>query len=118
MAKDMTQARDARVLLSALGCAWAGVVWGLFWLLQAATVFSQVPAVVDPALQQVVNDVLPAKYASYGTAALLTLMVLGTVSSLIFNGNPLLRFDAYYVMSDLLGIPNMYTYLTYCYQVL
>lgn len=35
-------------------------------------------------------------------------MVLGTVSSLIFNGNPLLRFDAYYVMSDLLGIPNMY----------
>ena len=35
-------------------------------------------------------------------------MVLGSVSSLVFNGNPLLRFDAYYVMADLLGIPNMY----------
>lgn len=35
-------------------------------------------------------------------------MILGSVSSLLFNGNPLLRFDAYYVMADLLGIPNMY----------
>lgn len=36
------------------------------------------------------------------------IMVLGSVSSVLFNGNPLLRFDAYYVMADLLGIPNMY----------
>ena len=35
-------------------------------------------------------------------------MVLGSISSLVFNGNPLLRFDAYYVLADLLGIPNMY----------
>ena len=35
-------------------------------------------------------------------------MVVGSVSSLLFNGNPLLRFDAYYVLSDLLDIPNLY----------
>lgn len=35
-------------------------------------------------------------------------MVIGSVSSLLFNGNPLLRFDAYYVLSDLVDIPNMY----------
>ena len=35
-------------------------------------------------------------------------MLVGSVSSLLFNGNPLLRFDAYYVLSDLLDIPNLY----------
>jgi putative peptide zinc metalloprotease protein len=35
-------------------------------------------------------------------------MVIGSVSSLLFNGNPLLRFDAYYVLSDLIDIPNLY----------
>jgi len=29
------------------------------------------------------------------------------VSTLLFNGNPLLRFDAYYVLSDLIEIPNL-----------
>ncbi|MEN6335226.1 MAG: hypothetical protein ABFE01_13325 [Phycisphaerales bacterium] len=29
------------------------------------------------------------------------------VSTLVFNGNPLLRFDAYYVLSDLIEIPNL-----------
>ncbi|MFW5431416.1 MAG: efflux RND transporter periplasmic adaptor subunit [Methylophilaceae bacterium] len=36
-------------------------------------------------------------------------MVIGTVSTLLFNGNPLLRFDGYYVLSDLLDIPNLAT---------
>jgi putative peptide zinc metalloprotease protein len=35
-------------------------------------------------------------------------MVIGSISSLLFNGNPLLRFDAYYVLSDLVDIPNLY----------
>jgi putative peptide zinc metalloprotease protein len=35
-------------------------------------------------------------------------MVIGSVSSLLFNGNPLLRFDAYYMLSDYAGIPNLY----------
>ena len=35
-------------------------------------------------------------------------MVVGSVSSLLFNGNPLLRFDAYYILSDLAELPNLY----------
>lgn len=36
------------------------------------------------------------------------LMIAGSVSSLLFNGNPLLKFDAYYMLSDALDIPNLY----------
>jgi putative peptide zinc metalloprotease protein len=32
---------------------------------------------------------------------------IASISTLIFNGNPLLRFDAYYVLSDVLEIPNL-----------
>lgn len=35
-------------------------------------------------------------------------MIVGSVSSLLFNGNPLLRFDAYYILADLVDIPNLY----------
>ncbi len=34
-------------------------------------------------------------------------MLIGGVSTLFFNGNPLLRFDAYYVLADALEIPNL-----------
>jgi putative peptide zinc metalloprotease protein len=34
-------------------------------------------------------------------------MVIGGVTTLLFNGNPLLRFDGYYILSDLLEIPNL-----------
>lgn len=30
-------------------------------------------------------------------------------SSLLFNANPLMRFDGYFILSDLLGIPNLYS---------
>lgn len=36
------------------------------------------------------------------------IMIVGSVSSLLFNCNPLLRFDAYYMLSDALEIPNLY----------
>ncbi|WP_457576484.1 efflux RND transporter periplasmic adaptor subunit [Desulfomarina sp.] len=36
-----------------------------------------------------------------------TVMVAG-ISSLLFNANPLMRFDGYYVLSDVLSIPNLY----------
>lgn len=36
-------------------------------------------------------------------------MLIGGVSTLIFNGNPLLRFDGYYIFSDLIEIPNLGT---------
>jgi putative peptide zinc metalloprotease protein len=35
------------------------------------------------------------------------IMFIASVSSLLFNGNPLLRYDAYYVLSDLIEIPNL-----------
>jgi putative peptide zinc metalloprotease protein len=34
-------------------------------------------------------------------------MLIGGVSTLLFNGNPLLRYDGYYVLSDLIEIPNL-----------
>lgn len=34
-------------------------------------------------------------------------MLIGGISTLLFNGNPLLKFDGYYVMSDLIEIPNL-----------
>lgn len=34
-------------------------------------------------------------------------MTIAGVSTLVFNGNPLLRFDAYYILADLAEIPNL-----------
>ena len=34
-------------------------------------------------------------------------MLIGGVSTLLFNGNPLLRFDGYYVLADAIEIPNL-----------
>lgn len=34
--------------------------------------------------------------------------IIGGVSSLFFNGNPLLKFDGYYILADFLSIPNLY----------
>jgi putative peptide zinc metalloprotease protein len=34
-------------------------------------------------------------------------MLIGGVSTVLFNGNPLLRFDGYYILADLLEIPNL-----------
>ena len=35
------------------------------------------------------------------------LIFIASVSTVLMNGNPLLRFDAYYVLSDLVEIPNL-----------
>ncbi|HEY1172066.1 MAG TPA: biotin/lipoyl-binding protein [Verrucomicrobiae bacterium] len=35
------------------------------------------------------------------------MMFIASVSTLLFNLNPLMRFDGYYIMSDLLEIPNL-----------
>lgn len=54
------------------------------------------------------------------------MIFIASVSTIIFNGNPLLRFDAYYVLSDLLEIPNLsqrsrnymyYLVRKYCWNV-
>ena len=37
----------------------------------------------------------------------LQVMLISSISTVLFNGNPLLRFDGYYILSDILEIPNM-----------
>lgn len=47
-------------------------------------------------------------------------MLIAGVSTILFNGNPLLRFDGYYILADWLEIPNLATrskkYLAYLCQ--
>ncbi len=47
-------------------------------------------------------------------------VLIGSISTLLFNGNPLLRFDGYYVLADTIEIPNLATrskkYLGYLVQ--
>ncbi|MBW3597652.1 MAG: HlyD family efflux transporter periplasmic adaptor subunit, partial [Planctomycetes bacterium] len=37
----------------------------------------------------------------------LSTMFICSVSTILFNGNPLLRFDGYYILADILEIPNL-----------
>ncbi|MFK7829406.1 MAG: HlyD family efflux transporter periplasmic adaptor subunit [Congregibacter sp.] len=50
----------------------------------------------------------------------LNIMLIGGVSTVLFNGNPLLRFDGYYLLADAIGIPNLAqrsnNYLAYLVQ--
>lgn len=36
------------------------------------------------------------------------IFMIGGVSSLFFNGNPLLKYDGYYILADAVAIPNLY----------
>jgi putative peptide zinc metalloprotease protein len=40
-------------------------------------------------------------------AVLFNVMLIAGVSTVLFNANPLLRFDGYYILSDLVEIPNL-----------
>jgi putative peptide zinc metalloprotease protein len=40
-------------------------------------------------------------------ALLFNVMLVAGVSTLVFNGNPLLRYDAYYMLADLIEMPNL-----------
>ena len=42
------------------------------------------------------------------TVAFATILIAG-ISTLLFNANPLLRFDGYYILSDWLEIPNLWS---------
>lgn len=37
----------------------------------------------------------------------LRVMFICSISTILFNGNPLLRFDGYYILSDIVEIPNL-----------
>lgn len=39
----------------------------------------------------------------------MNIILIGAVSSIFFNANPLLKFDGYYLLSDFLEIPNLST---------
>jgi len=41
--------------------------------------------------------------------AALSAFLIGSVSTVLFNANPLLRFDGYYILQDAIEIPNLYT---------
>lgn len=72
-----------------LAVAGAGMYGELFVAAIAAIVWSRVePGMLSAALHQVV--------------------VLSSVTTVLFNANPLMRFDGYYILSDLLDIPNLY----------
>ena len=40
-------------------------------------------------------------------AVCFNVMLVAGVSTLVFNGNPLLRYDAYYILADLVELPNL-----------
>ena len=42
-----------------------------------------------------------------GRSIAFNVMLVGGVSTILFNGNPLLRFDGYYIFSDLIEVPNL-----------
>lgn len=42
-------------------------------------------------------------------AVCFNVMFIAGISTLIFNGNPLLRYDAYYILADLVELPNLAT---------
>ncbi len=44
----------------------------------------------------------------------LNVAVMASFNTLLFNGNPLVRFDGYFIFSDLLGIPNLYSCSQQC----
>lgn len=39
----------------------------------------------------------------------LVVATIGGISTLLFNGNPLLRFDGYYMLTDVIHLPNLYS---------
>jgi hypothetical protein len=60
-----------------------------FAVLALATASAQTAAPipgVDPAIQQVVTEALPAKYASYGSAFILGIMIFGRFLTALANG--------------------------------
>jgi len=48
------------------------------------------------------------------------LMAVSFVSTVLFNGNPLMKFDGYFILTDYLGVPNLqgksFAYLKYLFM--
>ena len=54
--------------------------------------------------------VIAWRYTEAGTfnSICLYIMLVCGVSTFVFNGNPLLKYDGYYILSDLVGMPNLW----------
>jgi len=77
--------RNKRILISAAG---------IYVELVLASLATFLWAVVQPgALQQILWNI----------------MVIASISTIIFNANPLMRFDGYYIMTDWIEVPNLST---------
>jgi putative peptide zinc metalloprotease protein len=44
----------------------------------------------------------------WGHAFCWNLLVVASINTLLVNGNPLLRYDGYFILSDLTGVPNLW----------
>ena len=75
--------RWQRMVVSAAGMYLE--LWVAFW---AIIVWSQ-------------SDALVASIA-------FSIMVMSSLTTIVFNANPLMRFDGYFLLSDFLSIPNIY----------
>lgn len=118
--------------LHELGHAFATKVWGgavhemgLMFLVFAPVPYvnaSAAAAFPEPQRRMIVAaagiavELLVAALALFGWILLqpgwvrdaaLDLMLIGGISTVLFNGNPLLRLDAYYVLADAVGIPGL-----------
>ena len=118
--------------LHELGHAYATKVWGgeahevglmllvfipvLYFDASASAAFSQksrrivvgaAGILVEMALAALATIVWLKGSPGLGRAIAFNVMLIGGVSTLLFNGNPLLRFDGYYIFSDLIEIPNL-----------
>jgi putative peptide zinc metalloprotease protein len=75
--------RNKRILISAAG---------IYVELVLASLATYLWAIVQPGpLQQILWNI----------------MVIASISTLIFNANPLMRFDGYYIMTDWIEVPNL-----------
>lgn len=73
----------ARIMISA-----AGILVELFFAALAAIVWlSTQPSLIN--------------------SAAFSIMLVGSLGTVFVNGNPLLRYDGYYILSDFVGIPNL-----------
>lgn len=72
-------------------------------LVSAAGMLAEIVVASLAVLIAMASSSLPLQYLC---AALAT---LGTITTLAFNGNPLMKFDGYYILSDLIGRPNLWT---------
>lgn len=62
---------------------------------------------VEVALASVATILWFAAAPGVFKSMLANVMVLCTVGTIVFNGNPLLRFDGYFLLTDMAGLPNL-----------